>query len=215
MIRDELEPGCHLNRAIYNRAMFKSMEDRDKTEIAQKLNEFRLALVDKYLNRSDVVLDVGPGAMTFMKLRGNCLGFDINPYAIKLMKKSGQFFNPYKDSFERAKVQGVVFWDSLEHIARPDYMLERMNGQVLFVSTPIFHNFSHMANSKHFKPGEHLWHFTRSHFEIYMAGQGYEIVEERRDETQIGRQDIRTFVLKKRRGVNYLGNNKGNGSEKV
>jgi hypothetical protein len=200
MSYDDLEPGCHLNRVIYDRAMFKQLEERDKSEIARRINAFRLGLVDKYLDRSDVILDIGIGAGTFMNLRGNCLGFDINPHAIKWLEKRKRFFNPYKDSFENGRVRGVTFWDALEHIARPDLMIERMTDQIIFVSLPIFRDFKHMTGSKHFKPGEHLWNFTRSHLRIYMSAFGYRIVEERRDESDIGREDIWTFVLERKKG---------------
>lgn len=193
------------NLKIYNKATYFRFLERDKSEFAQRLNRFRVDLVKRHLG-DERILDIGVGAGTFMQLHGNCLGFDINPYAVRILKREGLFFDPHKDDFGKAGIRGLTYFDSLEHIDDPGRIIDRLNGQMLFVSTPIFHNAKHLLNSKHFKPAEHYWHFTEIQFGRLMGGCGYEIVETRRDETEIGRTDIRTFVLKRK---------KGNGSSKV
>lgn len=186
------------NEEIYDEATFHRLAARDKTAIGRRLNQFRLELVHRYTGESNRVLDVGIGAGTFMDLHGNCLGFDINPYAVALLRERGLYFNPYCDDFEAANIAAVTFFDSLEHIADVGQILGRLRGQVVIVSLPIFRDARHMQTSKHFKPGEHVWHFTRRQFEAFMRGHGFEIVEERWNETEIGREDISTFVLKRR-----------------
>jgi hypothetical protein len=186
------------NEKIYDEATFHRLAARDKTEIGRRLNQFRLALVHRYTGESDRVLDVGIGAGTFMDLHGNCLGFDINPYAVTLLRERGLYFNPYCDDFEAANIAAVTFFDSLEHISDVGDILGRLRGQVVIVSLPIFRDARHMQSSRHFKPDEHVWHFTRRQFEAFMLGTGFVIVEERDDETRIGREDICTFVLKRR-----------------
>ena len=183
------------NRTLYNEQLFHYLEERDKQPISVKLNKFRLELVRKYSNGGRV-LDIGPGALTFMKLHGDCLGFDINPYAVEKLKAWGRWFNPYNDSLARMNIGGVTFFDSFEHIENPLRILNRLSDQFVFVSIPIFKNKRHMMRSKHFKPGEHLWHFTRTQF-INYTGE-FNIIKETDDETSIGREDISTLVLRRK-----------------
>jgi SAM-dependent methyltransferase len=194
-------PGSTLewNLKIYNKSCFLYLADRDKSPMAQKLNAFRLALVRRYCGE-DRILDIGIGAGTFLKLHGNCLGYDINPYAVAILKKRKLWFNPYKGDFQKRDIKGVTFFDSLEHIEDPIRLIKRFGDQIIFVSTPIFYTPKHMMTSKHFKPGEHAWHFFPSQFKNLMDMCGYEIVEDLRDETLIGRTDIRTYVLKRKKG---------------
>jgi len=183
------------NARMYNEELFHYLEERDKEPISVALNQFRLELVRRYSNGGRL-LDIGPGACTFLRLHGDCLGFDINPYAEKKLKEWGLWFNPYVDSFRVAHIGGVTFFDSFEHIESPLRILDRLSNQFVFVSIPIFRNKKHMQTSKHFKPGEHVWHFTRRQF-IEYAGD-FKIVEELDDETRIGREDIKTFVMRRK-----------------
>jgi len=185
------------NLKIYNKKTFFDLKERDRSPKSMRINEFRLGLVHKYTNESDRVLDIGIGAGTFLKMHGNCLGFDINPYAAKQLKRWGLWFDPYEGDFDAENIAAVTFFDSMEHIVRPAAILSRLTNQIVIVSIPIFFNRQHMMNSKHFKPGEHVWHFTKTQFEDYVSISGYRVAEERADETLLGRTDIKTFVLKK------------------
>ena len=190
------------NRTVYNKATFLRLVERDKTEPAISINRFRVELVRTHLGDRAHVLDIGIGAGTFLKAHGHCLGFDINRHAVNWLKKDGLFFDPYWDNYHEARIKGVCFFDSLEHIVDPGRILCRLTTQRVFVSIPIFHNKKHVYQSKHFKPGEHLWYFTRDGFLSFMAGYGFAPIEERRDETDLGREDIKTFVFKKRESGN-------------
>jgi hypothetical protein len=183
------------NLTIYNEKMFHILAKRDKTPMGVALNKFRLNLTRRYSNGGKL-LDIGVGAATFVRLHGDCLGFDINPYAINMLKKWGLWFDPYKDSFRAARIGGVTFFDSFEHIENPLRILNRLTSQFVFISIPIFRDKRHMLASKHFKPGEHVWHFTRRQFIEYVGG--FKIIEELNDETDIGREDIKTFVMRRK-----------------
>lgn len=185
------------NLRYYNKSVYLRLAERDKSEIAQKLNAFRLELVKQYIG-SGRVLDIGIGAGTFLKLHGNCLGYDINPYAVSILKKRGLYFDPYAESLAKRRIKGVTFFDSLEHIEVPHDLLKRIGSQHVFVSTPIFYTTKHMMTSKHFKPNEHAWHFMPGQFQNLMESCGFKVLEDLRDETYIGRTDIRTYVLKRR-----------------
>lgn len=183
------------NLKIYNKATFLMMEERDKTPMGVAINKFRLDLVRRYSNGGRL-LDIGVGAATFLKLHGDCRGFDINPYAIKKLKEWELWFDPYVDSFKRSRIGGVTFFDSFEHIKNPMSILRRLDDQFVFISIPIFMDKQHIMTSKHFKPGEHYWHFTRRQFMDYVYG--FDVIEERDDETKLGREDIKTFVLRRK-----------------
>lgn len=191
-------PGSVLewNLRLYNKATYLRLAERDKSSIAQNINAFRLALVRRYCGEGRI-LDIGIGAGTFLDLHGNCMGYDINPYAVGILKKRKLWLNPYRSDLAKRDIVGVTFWDSLEHLENPMLLLNRIGDQAVFVSTPIFYNAKHMMNSKHFKPGEHAWHFMPDQFRHLMEICGFEIVEEMRDETKLGRTDIRTFVLRR------------------
>jgi len=185
------------NKALYNKATFLRLRERDDSEMGRAINAFRVALVNKYVPPERRVLDIGPGALTFMKARGNCLAFDINPHAIAILKRQHEWFDLYNDSFSVKRIAGVTFFDSLEHITNPALILNRIGNQPIIVSLPIFWNKKHCMNSKHFKPGEHLWYFTHRSFLQYMAGLGFEMLEERNDERNMGRESIKTFVFRR------------------
>ena len=51
--------------------------------------------------------------------------------------------------------------------------------------------------SKHFRPKEHYWYFTRQGFIDYMKQFKFKLFEIRNDEIAIGREDIVTFVFKR------------------
>ena len=56
----------------------------------------------------------------------------------------------------------------------------------------------HVFKSKHFKPGEHCWYFTRDGLKLFMGRWGYERVEFNTSEIiHGGREGIESFVFKK------------------
>jgi hypothetical protein len=77
---------------------------------------------------------------------------------------------------------------------RPEAFLRCVRGMV-FVSIPIFTDLDHIKRSKHYRPNEHLWYFTREGLVKWMHGHGFGLAEENRMETDLGREDIGTFVF--------------------
>ncbi len=64
-------------------------------------------------------------------------------------------------------VDSMSFWDSLEHILR----------------------------SKHFRPDEHCWYWTKQGLQRFMSNFDFSLLEYNLMETEIGREDIGTFVF--------------------
>jgi hypothetical protein len=67
----------------------------------------------------------------------------------------------------------------------------------VFVSLPIFRDAEHALRSKHFKPDEHCWYFTRNGLVFAMQTCGFALVSESNVETDLGREDIGTFAFRR------------------
>jgi hypothetical protein len=174
----------------YDLSYFEKYEAYKETEMGKTLNSKRLKLVEKWIGDSRVV-DIGIGAGQFVESRPNTWGYDINPYGIRWLLDRRLWWDPYQKDPDNA-----TFWDSMEHIERPDKLLERIRSHV-FISMPIYRDFDHVLSSKHFKPNEHFWYFTREGLIWFMRESGFGLLEENRMETELGREDIGTFVFRK------------------
>ena len=168
---------------------------RESTSIGKCLNEFRIELVNSYTN--GLILDIGIGCGTFIKKRGNCVGYDICSKSSYLLQNSGLFFNPYSENKLWNKIEGITFFDSLEHIECPERLFKNIKSQYLFVIIPIFEDLSSLLHSKHFKKHEHYFYFTDKGLIGFMEYYGFEMLERREDEERCGREDIGAYVFKR------------------
>lgn len=186
-----------VKKTHYNDDYFNAYVRMEHTKVGECLNKFRVELVNKYTK--DLVLDIGVGCGTFLKRRGNCIGFDICPKATYLLQRNDVFFNPYNGGVEWRKIKGVTFFDTLEHIEWPELIFDNISRQFIFVSMPIFRDVNHLLKSKHLKKEEHYLYFTEKGFIEYMSSYGFELLEKRDDEIRCGREDIYTYVLRRPR----------------
>jgi len=178
----------------YDNDYFKKYQEYEDTDIGRKLLSCRIELVEKYCPNKPI-LDIGVGSGIFVASKHGAYGYDINPVAIKYLKDRELYVDPYK----RLSVPlcGFTFWDSLEHIPDPKMLLNRIKDQYVFVSLPIVKDIKHVRTSKHYRPNEHFWYFTRDGFVNYMKTQGFELQEHNVMETHAGREDIETFVFRR------------------
>lgn len=177
----------------YNGKYFENYAERAKTPIGIALTKARLDLVTKHIG-SQPLLDVGIGSGQFLFARkANTRGYDVNPKAIRLLLDEGMWQDPH---FERPV--NASCWDSLEHMRYPEHFLINVLS-TLFVSIPIFSDLDHVLSSKHFKPDEHFWYFTKAGLLRWMDGQSFELLEENLMECTIGRENIGTFVFRRKR----------------
>lgn len=174
----------------YDDHYFTTYLGRDATPTGARLTAARIDFVRQHWSGS--LLDVGIGGGRFVEESG-AMGFDINPSAVQWLLARKLFHDPELHGF----VMAATFWDSLEHMERPDLFLRQVKGWA-FVSIPVFDNAEHALRSKHFKPGEHYWYFTAPGFRKFMDMQGFECVAESRIEEACGREDIGTFALRRR-----------------
>lgn len=172
----------------YNADYFARYQSMKNTEIGVNLNKSRIALVNKYTKGE--VLDIGIGSGAFVEERENTYGYDINPFAVEWLINSGKYRHPFKET------ESVTFWDSLEHIHDPRLHLSCAQKYV-FISCPIYENVEHLLGSKHFRKDEHCWYWTIEGINTYMNMFNFEIVEINWQESDIGREDIASFVFKR------------------
>lgn len=168
------------------------------TPIAKELNTFRVEFVERHFQGT--VLDVGVGDGSFIRTRlADCtaatFGYDIDPKAVTWLETNNVWDDPFEEEGDCFRC--MTFWDSLEHIEEPGRFLNLCTSWV-FVSIPIFENGDAVLASKHFKPAEHRWYFTRSGFIGFMAGFGFDCKEVNATETNLGREGIMSFAFKKR-----------------
>lgn len=179
----------------YDDAYFQKYVDYAATPLGRELTRLRVYLVDRWAGSVDLV-DVGSGCGQFIQRRngrngGKTYGYDINPRSIEWLERFDCYKDPYRERFTAA-----TFWDTIEHIPDVHRILAHIKTWV-FCSLPIFSGVRHVMNSKHYKPGEHCFYWTRDGFVGWMKAHGFELREWNHDETKAGREDIQTFAFQR------------------
>lgn len=177
----------------YDDLYYEGNVQNSRSPIARVLNNFRARIINKYVKGK--VLDFGAGCGTLFAHRTNMVGFDICPKSIAMLKAKGVFYDYYRNDLDEDKIEGIAFFDVLEHIRDPKSVLNQINGQYIFASVPIFRGKEHALSSKHFKINEHYWYFTDYSFKALMESCGFDLLERTNEETKIGREDIGTYVF--------------------
>lgn len=179
---------------VYDDAYFQNYVGLSETTMGLAITRERIAFVDAHMGNAELV-DVGIGCGHFVEERGKAgaptFGYDVNPRGVQWLKERGLWRDPYV-----APLSAVSLWDVLEHVETPELFISRVSVW-LFVSIPIFSSREHVLRSKHFKPGEHCWYFTRDGLVRWMKDRGFDLVSESWIETILGREDIGTFAFRR------------------
>lgn len=185
----------------YNREYWEKYVGYRSTPMGERLMRERALLVGRYIPSDTVLVDIGIGAGHFIDVRNSeCKGFpktfgyDVNLEAIRWLVDRRLWWDPYFMDPPNASC-----WDSLEHMTRPSNFVNRVRGY-LFISIPIFRDLDHVLASKHFRRNEHFWYFTEDGLVQWMENKNFELLEANDIETKIGREDIGTFVFRRRAG---------------
>ena len=174
----------------YDKDYFEKYVSYEDTEIARKINQGRVAIVNKY--HFNKCLDIGIGSGEFIKNRPNTYGFDVNPEAVRWLKRNDLFRYDYKN------FACFTFWDVIEHIPSPQNIFNELpRRSFLFTSIPLFKDLKKIRESKHYRPNEHLYYFTREGFLSWMSWYGFMFLEQQEFEIDAGREDIYTFAFQK------------------
>jgi methyltransferase family protein len=172
----------------------RSYEDK---EIALKINAGRIALVNRLLGQNRVV-DIGIGSGEFIKKRPNTFGRDVNPVAIEWLKRNDLWAEHLSD------FAGCTFWDVIEHVPEPEQYFRHIQlHSYLFTSVPIFYGLGGIRQSKHYRPGEHLYYWTEDGFINWMDSHGFmQLGRTETFEIDAGRESIYSFAFKRYRWPN-------------
>lgn len=171
----------------YDEEYFSRYQELADTDLGRELTAARIRLVARHY--TGPVVDVGIGAGQFVTARPETKGFDVNPAGIEWLKERGAWANLYRDRYPT-----LTFWDSLEHIDRPDVAVGRAEKWV-FVSVPIFSGAEHVIRSRHFRRDEHIWYWTHEGLVAWFVEQGFELMESNGIETQLGREGIGSYAF--------------------
>lgn len=182
--------------SIYDRAYFEKYRQYEGGEMSNRLTDFRTALVNRWAGESSIVVDIGIGCGTFVSARdrivvGRTFGYDVNSHGVRWLIDRDLWWDPWF-----RKMPSATFWDSLEHVEQPAQLIGRVE-RFAFVSMPIYEDGAHAERSKHFRPSEHFWYFTRRGLLNLFNRNDFRLADESSEESAIGRQDIRSFVFER------------------
>jgi hypothetical protein len=179
--------------APYDQDYFDSFDRKARTDLGYALMQARCDFIERHY--CETLIDVGIGSGAFIELRQQCgrptCGYDVNPAGIRWLKERSLLADPYQVSFD-----AMTLWDVLEHVTDFDVLIANVR-QWLFVSLPIFNDGEHVLRSKHFKPAEHCWYFTREGLVLALYMCGFGLISESMIETELGREDIGTFAFRR------------------
>lgn len=171
----------------YDAEYFARYQQLADTPLGRDLTAARIRLVARHY--TGPLVDVGIGAGQFVEARPNTRGYDVNPAGVEWLLQRGVWAGLYDDRYP-----ALTFWDSLEHIDRPDVAVGRAEKWV-FVSVPIFSGAEHVVRSRHFRRDEHIWYWTHDGLVAWFEKQGFMLVEHNSIETQLGREGIGSFAF--------------------
>jgi len=178
----------------YDGPYFQHWADLETQGKGVVLSWMRMAYTNKFSNNCQVV-DVGIGAGTFIKVRNGfwktkCTwGHDVSKEGIEFLDREGINF-----SFERQRCRVATFWDSLEHTLDASNYLMRIDSLAI-ISMPIYKDENSVLTSKHFKPNEHIYYFTKDGLVKFMDRYGFNLMDVSTFETDFGREEILTFCF--------------------
>jgi hypothetical protein len=166
------------------------------TPVAEKLNAGRCAMLARRVPAESSVLDIGAGCGTFVKTARawgyDAKGFDVIPKTVEVLKGMDAFAS------DPAQFDAVTFWDSLEHIEDPGTVIGQVRiGSIALVAIPIIEDLAKVRESKHYKPGEHLYYFTSWGFVEWMGWHGFSLLEHSTHEVDAGRENIGAFAFRR------------------
>ena len=168
-----------------------------KTPMGIGINNFRTKLVNKYIG-NDPILDFGCSCGSFIQTRNkihdhSSFGYDVQSTAVKYLQNEGLYLDPFSEDY----IENISFWDSLEHLKHFDVVIKKVH-KFVFLTIPIVKDMQHALISKHLKVKEHYWHFTEQGLIYVMNLLGFKFVAKDDTECTLGREDVLTFVFRKK-----------------
>lgn len=183
-------------RVAYDAGYLEKCEAYAGSDVARAVHAGRCALLMRHLSAGASVLDIGAGSGAFIRDAQawgfQMRGFDVIPETASLLRAQGLYAD------DAGQFDAVTMWDVLEHIEDPAQALASIRrGAMLFVSLPIYADLSRVRESRHYRPGEHLWHFTDGRFVSWMTSLGFKLLERSDHEVRAGRDSIGAYAFQR------------------
>jgi len=176
----------------YDASYFAKYVGYGQSALGKEITQIRKRIVEQHIPNGETILDFGIGSGDFVKaLREegrNVYGYDVNGTAIEWLMKQGLYKRPV------SQVYAMTFWDSFEHIPRPDKIMFNIQRYV-FMSIPIFKDRNDALKSKHFRRDEHYWYFTHEGLVEFMRMHGFKLEWHGEPESAVGRECIRSYTF--------------------
>lgn len=183
-------------RVEYGEDYFAKVCAYESGEVARAVNAGRCRMLARHLTRGASVLDWGAGSGAFIRAAREAgfeaQGFDVIDETARWLRAVGWY------SCDPVRFDALTLWDVLEHLEDPASLLAQVHafGRV-FVSIPVFPDLRRIRESRHYRPGEHLYYFTAAGFTQWMRCQGFVLVEESAHEIAAGRDSIGAFAFRR------------------
>jgi hypothetical protein len=181
------------NTGVYNDGYFDKYVGYERTQFGDKLNYERVRIANMF--SSGTILDIGIGSGQFVRAVDG-VGYDVCPKAINWLKSNSKFVDFYKQGAYQADL--VTFFDSFEHIEDIKKAVQMCLGRTILISIPIFKDKAHVLKSKHFRKDEHYHYFTDLGLKDWFARQDYSCIFQSSIESDLGREDIGTYVFQRK-----------------
>lgn len=183
-------------RVQYDEAYYEKVWSYERTDIARAVNIGRCELIGRHIKKAASILDIGSGSGAFLRAALNAnfqaCGFEVMPEAVDRLRAIGRYEE------RPGRFDAVTFWDSIEHMEDPEIIFRKiMKGAHVFASIPVFRDLTRIRESKHYRPGEHLYYWTPAGFIAWMGAHGFRFLEESDHEVRAGREQIGAFAFAK------------------
>lgn len=165
----------------------------------------RVGMVNSFkTDPTSKVYDFGACAGAFVKAYNEsagaklAFGWDVNPHALLRLRDVGVEFDPCT---LRRGAENISLWDVFEHLTPIQQEWTLSGAKRVFLSIPIYPSsrpIKNLVSWKHFKPGEHLWYFSRAGLVCRMHELGFKLLRDvGNPEDTCGREDIGSFVFER------------------
>jgi 2-polyprenyl-3-methyl-5-hydroxy-6-metoxy-1,4-benzoquinol methylase len=183
-------------RVAYDDSYFDRYKSYEGSTIEQALNAGRCAMLARHVEKGASVIDIGAGSGAFVRKAQaagyQARGFDVIPKTVSQLRDADAYAE------DPGLFDVVTFWDSIEHIDCPEILLREIRANALvLVAIPVFTDLRAIRDSKHYRPGEHLYYWTVEGFVNWMALYGFRLLEQSSHETDAGRESIGAFAFRR------------------
>ncbi|MCK9272931.1 class I SAM-dependent methyltransferase [Candidatus Gracilibacteria bacterium] len=206
---NELEYECSYCETFVTKSKERFVYTKEYIDIYKnyphdKMNKIR----ERFIDDSKTVLDYGCGGRYFVDF---LLGKGYDAYGYDIIPNNNNL--EWKDLFNRI-YDCVTFFDSFEHIENPHKELSVLLGlaKKVVITIPFVNNYSDINDIKkykHYRPGEHLFHYKEQSLEKFMLQHGFSLYEKSFSENKIRGCSIMgpsvvTYIFKDQKIIPYF-----------